>query len=140
MQIKKILVPVDGSHHSLKALEAAKDMSEIFNSEIILLHVVDPIQLGESPRGLLDCNTPEHAKSEKARILNEADDSVGNIASEKLCIVGNPAEEIIKKLEEDDIDLLVIAKKGASGIERYIIGSVSSKVIEHSSKPVFVIE
>ncbi len=140
MQIKKILVPIDGSRDSLKALEVAKDISGVFNSKIVLLHVVDLDNVGESPTHALDADTLEKIRIEKSSILDEADKKVGNIASEKLCVLGDPAEEILKKLEEDDIDLIVIAKKGLSGIERYIIGSVSKKVIEHSPKSVYLIK
>lgn len=140
MQIKKILVPIDGSKHSLRALEAAKDISETFDSKIVLLHVVDLDNVGECATHAQDDDTLEKIRSERASILDEADNEVGNVASEKHCVLGNPSEEILKKLDEDDIDLIVIAKKGLSGIERYVIGSVSAKVIEHSPKPVYLIK
>ncbi len=140
MQIRKILVPIDGSCHSLKALGIAKKMAKIFDSKIVLIHVVDLDHLGESPTHELDPESLENIRLERAKILDEADAECSVITSEKYCVLGNPAEEILKKLKEDDMDLVIIAKKGASGIERYIIGSVSAKVIEHSSKSVYLIQ
>ncbi|AFS79230.1 universal stress protein domain-containing protein, UspA family [Gottschalkia acidurici 9a] len=132
MNIKKILVPVDGSEPNKKAIDEAKDMAARFNSKVYLLHVVDVDYL-------LDHSVLSDLKSQRARILDEAVSHFEGIDVEKTIVLGNPSEEIMRKADEEDIDLIIMAKRGLTGLQKYLIGSVTSKVVSHSKKPVLVL-
>lgn len=132
MAAKKILVPVDGSEPNIKAIEEAKAMALKSESKIILLHVVDVDYL-------LDHSILNELKEQKAKILNEAYERFIGLDVEKYLILGDPAEEIIKKAKEDDVDLIIMAKRGLTGLKRYLIGSVTSKVVTHTEVPILVL-
>ncbi len=132
MAVKRILVPVDGSEPNKKAIEEAKAMALSSNSKIILLHVVDVDYL-------LDHSILNELKEQKARILNEAYEQFVGLDVEKYLVLGDPAEEIMKKADEDNIDLIIMAKRGLTGLKRYLIGSVTSKVVTHSDVPVLIL-
>ena len=132
MAAKRILVPVDGSEPNLKAIEEAKAMALNSESKVILLHVVDVDYL-------LDHSILNELKEQKARILNDAYEKFIGLDVEKYLVLGDPAEEIMKKAKEDDIDLIIMAKRGLTGLKRYLIGSVTSKVVTHSEVPVLIL-
>ncbi len=129
---RKILVPVDGSEPNLRAIEEAKAMALKTESKVILLHVVDVDYL-------LDHSILNELKEQKAKILNDAYEKFIGLNVEKYLILGDPAEEIIKKATEDDIDLIIMAKRGLTGLKRYLIGSVTSKVVTHTEVPILVL-
>ena len=132
MDIKKILVPVDGSEPNKRAIDEAKNMAARLNSKVYLLHVVDVDYL-------LDHSVLNELKSQRARILDEAVSNFEGIDLEKAIVLGNPSEEIMRKADEEDIDLIIMAKRGLTGLQKYLIGSVTSKVVSHSKKPVLVL-
>lgn len=132
MSGKIILVPVDGSEPNLKAIQEAKNMALKTQSKVILLHVVDVDYL-------LDHSILNELKEQKARILNNAYDHFKGLDVEKYLVLGDPAEEIIKKADEENADLIIMAKRGLTGLKRYLIGSVTSKVVTHSEVPVLIL-
>lgn len=132
MAVKRILVPVDGSEPNLKAIQEAKTMAKNSECKIILLHVVDVDYL-------LDHSILSELKEQKARILNDAYAQFEGFDVEKYLVLGDPAEEVIKKAVEENIDLIIMAKRGLTGLKRYLIGSVTSKVVTHSEVPVLIL-
>lgn len=132
MAARRILVPVDGSEPNLKAIEEAKAMAVNSESKIILLHVVDVDYL-------LDHSILNELKEQKAKILNDAYEQFIGLDVEKYLVLGDPAEEIMKKAKEDDIDLIIMAKRGLTGLKRYLIGSVTSKVVTHTDVPILIL-
>ncbi len=132
MAVKRILVPVDGSEPNLKAIQEAKTMAKNGECKIVLLHVVDVDYL-------LDHSILNELKEQKARILNDAYEKFEGFDVEKYLVLGDPAEEIIKKAVEENIDLIIMAKRGLTGLKRYLIGSVTSKVVTYSEVPVLIL-
>lgn len=132
MAARRILVPVDGSEPNLKAIEEAKAMAVNSESKIILLHVVDVDYL-------LDHSILNELKEQKAKILNDAYEQFIGLDVEKYLVLGDPAEEIMKKAKEDDVDLIIMAKRGLTGLKRYLIGSVTSKVVTHTDSPILIL-
>lgn len=140
MAIKKILVAVDGSEGSDRALEMAKEVA-LPNPEtqVDLVYVV--------PIPLLDDNQAANFKSildmmvaDGKELLAESEDKIPELTDriETLIITGtNPATEIIKLIDKGGYDLMVIGSRGLSGIKAYL-GSVSNKVLNGSSISVLV--
>ncbi len=140
--MKKILVPVDGSQNSYEALMSAKDMAEKFSGQIVILNVQKPASFETSepvPDYKMD---PEALKRRGKEVLDKAEELVKGTSAEvkTLFSVGDPAEQILNLIDKEGADMVVMGSHGLSGVRRFLIGSVSNKVLQHSSKPVLVIK
>jgi universal stress protein A len=141
----RILVPTDMSEHSFKAIRQAFDIANQFNSVVILLHVIrNPVQ-----ECTFDyCISKELIAHLQSEMLNAARNGIRQqlanlpgIDSDKIITdikSGNPYEEILKEAEERDIDLIVIASLGHSGLAKYLIGSVARHVLLEAKCPVLL--
>jgi nucleotide-binding universal stress UspA family protein len=153
---EKILVPLDGSEHSLKALEIATQIGKRFGGKISLIHVysveVRPIIMPE-PTTLtpptIPVMTPEEvskavqlARNVGARILADGEQKVKaeEVQVESLLKEGHTVQEIIRTAKEGKFDLIVIGGRGISKIRELLLGSVTDGVIHHASCPVLVIK
>jgi nucleotide-binding universal stress UspA family protein len=137
----KILVPVDGSDVSYRALDAALFFSEKLGSKIIAIHVMEYvptlyIQSQKILDGLLDAH-----RNESQKIL----DKCSSIATQKGIIInttllqGNPASTILEFSRREKCDVIIIGSRGMGHFKELVLGSVSSKVLHHSSRPVLLI-
>jgi len=153
---EKILVPLDGSEHSTKALEKAIQIAKKFSGKITLLNVysasVQPIFLPE-PTTLGSPGVPlltaadvskvvEAAKRAGQRILDDGEEKAkaAEVPIEKILVEGHPVEEIVREVKEHNFDLIVIGARGVSHIRETLLGSVSDGVIHHVGCPVLVIK
>jgi nucleotide-binding universal stress UspA family protein len=152
----RILVPVDGSDHSMKALDCAVQIAKKFSGKITLLHVysasVEPVFLPE-PTALGAPSVPlltsaeaskvvEAAKRAGKRILDDGEERVkaGKVVSEKILVEGHPVEEIVREAREHGFDLIVIGARGVSHFREILLGSVTDGVIHHVECPVLVVK
>lgn len=141
---KRILVPIDGSEHSLKALEVAKELGEQFKSEIYILSVIqevtriDPVPASYAVIDVI----PEGAVDITKQILEKAEMNIRPY-DYKIQIeykIGKPAEEILKYANDKDVGLIVIGNRGLGAFSRTFLGSVSNKVINNTKRPVLLIK
>lgn len=139
----KILVPVDFSELSENALKAAADIAKKKNSELYVLHV---IEVGEPMMGtgailVEDQNILFFSKLAKKK-LHEflAKDYLNGIKVTNIIEVGPTYNSITKNVDKFDLNLIVMGSSGTSGIEGFLIGSNTEKVVRHSSVPVLVIK
>lgn len=152
----KILVPLDGSEHSLKALERATEIAKKFSGKITLIHVysvsIQPIMLPE-PTTLGSPSIPiltgaevsriaEAAREFGNRILRDGEEKVKaeKVQVEKTLVEGHAVEEIVRAATEGNFDLIVIGARGISHIREILLGSVTDGVIHHVHCPVFVVK
>jgi nucleotide-binding universal stress UspA family protein len=70
--------------------------------------------------------------------IEEMASNVG-VNFEKLVAEGNPSTEILKRSENDGIDLLVMGGIGRSGLDKFLLGSVAEKVVRHSKVPILIV-
>ena len=136
----KILLPTDGSEFSENEVKrATKLLSD--DGEIIILSVASKIE----------ANTPFHNKKNVNRMnkefKNEAQKNVDRMARKfdksvnvrKLVIAGIPSETIVKVADNEDVDLIIIAASGKSGLQKFFIGSVAERVLKSTEKDVLLI-
>lgn len=142
--MKKILVPVDGSLSSKKALEKAKEVAKAFGSQIVLINVLavfpsaHPYSLSEG----LQLNLLLESRSNSKRILEEAKEYFKDMEDkvETLLLEGTVAEEIIRYAKDNDIDLVIMGSKGMGGLQNIMIGSVTRKVAIQVNKPILIVK
>jgi nucleotide-binding universal stress UspA family protein len=152
----KILVALDGSEHSQRALESAIQIGEKFNSKITLIHVysitVPPVVMSE-PSTLAPGGVPLPASAEVAKMVDAfrlagnkmLSDAKGqarsaDISVETLLKEGNAVQEIVKTAKEGEYDLIVIGAKGTHRIKEFLMGNVSEGVLKNASCPVLVVK
>lgn len=143
---KKILVPVDGSQTSWKALDTARSLAEKYDGMLLVITVMIPYGSGSFlqmslDQTLIDQNNAAMKKAGFAT-LDMAKDKLGSYAGdvEYLEETGNPAELILDACKEKGCDTIVIGSRGLSGVEEFLLGSVSSKVSQYAKVPVMVVK
>lgn len=152
----KILVPLDGSEHSFKALEVATQIAKKFDGKITLLHVystpVRSISVPETttlPPPIIPAITPMEAAriAEAARktgneILTKGEQKVKaeNVPVEKIMIEGSTVQAIVKTAVEEKFNLIVMGARGISRIREILLGSVSDGVLRNAPCPVLIVK
>ena len=137
-----ILVGVDGSGHSQRALEWAAKEAVLRHTSLTVLTVHQAV--AGFWGGTLHYQGDE-SLTEKARVAAQAEtDSVlstlGDARPESVTVKatqGIPAEEILN--EGADVDMIVLGSRGGGGFARLLLGSVSSTVVEHAKVPVMIL-
>ena len=139
---EKILVPVDGSETSWRALAEAKELAEAFKGELLVVNVIQPYNNSAMLVVPLDQATISQGNEELTKIGN----SVLDTAKEKLkgfkgtasydLEVGHPSERVLAVCKEKECTAIVIGSRGLSGIAEFFLGSVSSKVSQYADVPV----
>jgi nucleotide-binding universal stress UspA family protein len=136
---KKILVPVDGSTYSEKALKRACDLVEVFDSQIILIYVVEksiPINLLDRKEYLELLHKFGTKTLDKANTLL----SKKGISAKLLLKEGNIVNEIEKVAKKETCDLIIVGNKGLGSVTRFLLGSVSNKISQSSSCSVLIVK
>jgi universal stress protein A len=143
---KNILIPTDFSKYSNVALNVAVDMAVKYDANIYLLHAVD----NTISRKSIDYGIRyEEIKQIEENSINASAEKLkkltANIKNNKIKIIhvtkiGDPAEVILKEQKAKKIDLIVISSHGRSGIVRYLLGSVATKVTKSAKCPVMLVK
>ena len=137
--MQKILVPVDGSKYSFKALNKAKLLAEKFNSEIIILHVISDV-IAVNVDYKIDIISQNIALGEQLLETVKKDFEQSSLKVQTLYKVGDIAKEIVEKAEKDNVDLIVMGSRGLGVISRTFLGSISHKVINNTDKSVLIVK
>lgn len=143
---KKILVPVDGSEGSWRALEHAIALGEKFESEIDVINVIQPYNNVALLAVPLDQSTYRQNNSEMEKIgdkvLEMAEEKMANYPHkvEYSIELGHPSERIIAFAKNAQCDAIVLGSRGLSGIAEFFLGSVSSKVAQYAGVPVLIVK
>jgi nucleotide-binding universal stress UspA family protein len=136
-----VLVPVDGSDNSYRALDAALLLSEKLGSSITVVNVMEQVPITHIESEKLLSELLEAYKKENQEILSKC----SNIATEKglsiktLLLQGNPASVILDYSKKEKFDLVIMGSRGMGKFKQLILGSVSSKIVHHSSSAILLI-
>jgi nucleotide-binding universal stress UspA family protein len=140
LQPKLVLSPIDFSDSSLEALDVAADLAKRYSSEILLLHAVPVIPDDAS---ILHEADDENSLIEDARqrVQQLADNlkQQGLQARATIGLANDAASEILRVAEAENVDLIVIATHGMTGLRHLAFGSVTEKVVRTASCPVLVL-
>jgi nucleotide-binding universal stress UspA family protein len=138
---KRILLALDGSPLAEQALPHAIALAERFQSELVLLRVLVP--LARSPE-VADAALQRAEEATKALVHEylervTADVQERGIKVQAVIIVGRPHVEIIQYAETNQVDLVVISTRGQSGLSRWLMGSVSDRVVRGVGVPLMLV-
>lgn len=141
----RILVAVDGSEPSFKALDQAVELGLKLGSEIAVVSVVDKLNLPFAAEyGLWAQESHNNLVRKVLESLNSSilrlKENHPELKLEAIIENGRPAKKIVELAEDEGFDLIVIGRRGNGFAEHLIMGSVSNEVVRTSSKPVLVVE
>ena len=122
----KILVAYDGSAYARKALDEAIDIAQKFNGRLIILHVGWDVSENESRRILLEAEGVAKEKKVKHTLRTEWSEYT--------------PRRIIRVAMDEAVDLIAIGSRGLGAKKGWVLGSVSSRVVEESPVPVPVVK
>lgn len=134
-KVKKILVPIDFSECSKKALQYAIPFTRQFNAELLLLHVVQPYPAVPQME-LVDVETIQDS-------LANLETLRGTVGNEIRCATdvrtGVPHIEIAQAAREHQIDLIIMSTHGHTGLSHMLLGSTTEKVVRNAPCPVLTV-
>jgi universal stress protein A len=132
MQTKKILFPTDFSHAGDAALEHAATLARESGATLLIVHVEEPLPayVGEGYYGLPNPPNPE------VRRMLEAIKPPADVKHAHLLLIGDPADEIVRLAEEEEVDLIVLGTHGRTGLSRLLMGSVAEQIVRRATCPV----
>ena len=145
MNIKRIVVPVDFSDHSLRALDFAADLAEPFGSELVVIFALEPMvnlmpdyggAQSSAVAELLD-QQRHTGQAELARM--ERRYARRGITLRTLMPFGRPSQAIVDTARELKADLIIMATHGRSGVSRMLMGSVAERVVRTAACPVLTL-
>lgn len=140
--ISRILTPVDFSPLSRDALKYAVELAQTLHSSLYLLHVVEPLTYpADWLEGLVDTEAIDRILSEQSmHSLKRLRDEVvrSEIPTTLEIRFGYPADVILEYAREIQADLICLAPRGHSPLERILLGSTTEKIIRNAFCPVLV--
>jgi len=138
--MKKILIALDGSKSSEKALKQAFEIADKFGSSVTVISVVPELyltELMEMDRLRILETLTEEAQKMMVRIKTK---TAGSRPVKTIVAQGNPAEEILETAGKIKADLIVTGSHGRHGAQKFLLGSVSSKIVDHAACTVLVVK
>ena len=134
-----ILIPTDGTDAVTPAIGHALDLTKTFGATLHTLYVVD-----EDSYPTLDARvevlaeTLESEGEQAVEEIRERAETVG-VSATTVVVRGSPYREILDYADEHGVDLIVMGTHGRRGLDRYLLGSVTEKVVRSTAVPVLTI-
>jgi len=141
LNAKHVLAPLDFSDPSMKSLDAAVELAKTYGGKVLIAYVAEPAPF--SPELVVSAEGYEQKVTEKAakRLEEICKTHIANgvETTYKICF-GHPYDEIINLAKSENVDLIVMATHGHSGIRHMLIGSTTEKVVRASTCPVLTMK
>ncbi|HLF04112.1 MAG TPA: universal stress protein [Dehalococcoidia bacterium] len=138
-QLRRFLVPVDGSDLSEHALPHAEQLARSAGAEVTLLYVEAPPEIGadHGPSATAQAQKRKDVLTYLGTLLPVL--AQAGIPAKRQIRTGYPAEEIVREVEHGDMDLVIMSSHGRAGIARATLGSVADRVLRTSPVPVMLV-
>ncbi len=140
-KLKTILVPIDFSEASFKALRYAVPFAEQFGATICLVHVIEGGSFANDlPNVVLVKSEEEQMRYASRELLNLAQREIEELVPVNPQVrVGKPFHEIVEVAKRLRADLVIIATHGHTGLKRALLGSTAELVVRHAPCPVLAV-
>ena len=150
MKLKNILVPVDFSHSSSRVLKTAVDLAGAMDAKIHLLHVEEDVYRIREGHALsvLDRELVPIIDNFHATLLRECGVKLAallkklpdHLRGDAVTVEGHPTEVILTYIDEHNIDLEIVGKRGQSDIAGHSLGSTTEKIARKASCSVLIVK
>jgi nucleotide-binding universal stress UspA family protein len=138
MDAKKILFPTDFSTASDAGLPLATTLAKEMGATLVVLHVEEPpIAYGG---GELYYGLPEPDHPALVKMLHNVKPSDTKVRCEHRMLVGDPATEIVKAADDENVAMIVLGTHGRTGLNRFLMGSVAEQVVRKAKCPVVTLK
>lgn len=135
----EILLPTDGGPASQAAVDHAVGLAEQYDARLHALYVVDTTAYASLDAGVETVLSALREEGETAvEAVEERADAAGVSAVSEI-VPGAPHREITKYAATNDIDLIVMGTHGRTGLDRYLLGSVTERVVRTAESPVLTV-
>ena len=134
-----ILVPTDGSEGAKAAIGPAVDVASTYDARLHALSVIDTMAMGVDVRSGTFLEALEESARSAVDTVEEQASHASVSAVDTAIEHGEPYRGVRSYVEEHDVDLVVMGTRGSSGIERYLLGSVTEKTVRTSPVPVMTV-
>jgi nucleotide-binding universal stress UspA family protein len=128
--LRKILVPVDGSSKEKETIAKISMLAKAADSKVILFHVQEASLIRHRPE----------VKEIGVKILKNAAESFGEIPVEQILVSGDPAKAIIRAAEQNNVDLIALTGGGLGSLRGLLLGSVTDHVLNHATVSALVVK
>lgn len=134
----RILLPTDGSRGSSRAIDQAIDLAAETGAELHVLYVVEDITYGpEMMEAQVETQLRQIGEEAIEEIRDRAEEA--GVPLETDIDDGVPHKTILEYAEDEDMDLIVMGTHGRSGLDRYLLGSVTERVVRSAETPVLTV-
>jgi nucleotide-binding universal stress UspA family protein len=142
--LKRILVPLDGSELGAAAIPYAKTLGLAENADIVLYQVLEQVDINWLNQPQTFYSMPEDRESRKSFALNYLTRIGKRLEGDGLHTSsavgwGSPSDQIIDYAKTNCVDLIAMSTHGRSGINRWVFGSVTDKILHAGNTPVLVV-
>ena len=144
IMFKHIVFATDGSPSAVKASQTAIDLARVHGAKLTVVFVIDPypyMSLGEGTGDAFQAYM-DAAYAASAKVTEELEEKArqAGVALEKNVVEGDDvASAIVMVADQQGGDLVVVGSHGRTGIQKFILGSVASKVLTLSKVPVLIV-
>lgn len=139
MAAKHILVCIDFSEHSTRALAEVGEYARANSSRVTLIYISDP-QGFIPPQAVLEPASKTDDAAHMAELARLRDEHLSGLTVELDVTADHaPAKAICEYAESHGVDLIVVGSHGRGGMERWLIGSVAERVVRHAAANVYVV-
>jgi nucleotide-binding universal stress UspA family protein len=140
---RTVIAATDGSEGSIRASQVAANIARAWGSKLLLVTVVRPPEgwwgIGGAPPTATALTKALDEAQQQALDSTLAELDLTDVDYETVEELGDPAATIVGFCEQHNADLLVIGRRGAGLIERFILGSVADRLVHYAPCPVMVI-
>jgi nucleotide-binding universal stress UspA family protein len=143
IQIRRILIPLDFSHHAEAILEWGTHLAKEHGSQVILVHAYHlPVEFQQLEGAYLPPDFWTNVKTEAQQVLERHAERLRGQGLTVQTVVreGYPATVIQEEAEEQHADLIVIGTRGLSGLKHLLLGSVAERVVQKAPCPVLTVK
>lgn len=141
LKVKSILVPVDFSESSTKALDYAVSFARQFGAKVTLLYVVEPVATPDFSAFPLSLENDQVARAARNKLQALCDArGLGTSIVERLVVrQGRAFHEIAEAARSLKSDLVIVSTHGYTGLKHAVLGSTAERVVRHAPCPVLVV-
>jgi nucleotide-binding universal stress UspA family protein len=136
---RKVLIGFDGSPAARKALQAALDLAQRYGAAVTALAVVRPPEFAELEAEVNAALAEARGPLAEAFRWARAEARRAGVSLETRIQAGHPADTLVRVAREEGFDLIVLGRRGLTPVQRWMLGSVSERVLRYAHCPVMVV-